>query len=317
MKKIILILLLLAACGPNKQTLELQQRAKSTFGTLPESMPGSENDTPERIALGEKLYFEKRLSINDSQSCNSCHNIEGQAGGVDNQPTSAGALGQLGGRNSPTVLNAGFHSAQFWDGRAKDLQAQAKGPILAAGEMAMPSAAAVITKLKNTGEYEKLFKEAFPKDGMNYENLGEAIAAFERTLITRDRFEDFVKGDASALSQQEQAGLQTFIAAGCGGCHNGATFGGKAFMKVGIVNPYPTDDLGRYNVTKNESDRYVFKVPSLKNVALTAPYFHDGKVTSLEEAIEKMAYHQLGVEMPKQDVKNIAAFLNSLSDKKR
>jgi len=316
MKKIILILLLLVACGPNKQTLELQQRAKSTFGTLPESMPGSENDTPERIALGEKLYFDKRLSINNTQSCNSCHNIEGQAGGVDNQPTSAGALGQLGGRNSPTVLNAGFHTAQFWDGRAKDLQAQEKGPILAAGEMAMPNSAAVITKLKNTGEYEKLFKEAF-SDGMTYPNLGEAIAAFERTLITRDRFEDFVKGDVSALSQQEQAGLQTFIASGCAGCHNGATFGGKTFMKVGIVNPYPTNDLGRYNVTKNESDRYVFKVPSLKNVALTAPYFHDGKVASLEEAIEKMAYHQLGVEMPKQDVKNIAAFLNSLTDKKR
>ena len=316
MKKTLLLLLLLLSCGPSKATLELQQRAAKTFGTLPTTMPSSENDTPQRIALGERLFFEKRLSVNNTQSCNSCHNITNKAGGVDGMPTSQGALGGFGGRNSPTVLNAGFHSAQFWDGRAANLQAQAKGPILAAGEMAMPSAAAVVAKLKSDSEYVQLFSAAF-SDGITYDNVAEAIAAFERTLITRDRFEDFVNGDASALSAEEQQGLQTFMASGCVGCHSGATFGGKAFMKVGVVNPYPTDDLGRYNITKNESDRYVFKVPSLKNVALTAPYFHDGKVATLEEAVEKMAYHQLGQNMSNEDVNSITAFLKTLSDKNR
>ena len=310
-----LILLFIPQCKTDEVTKALQERAAKTFGVLPDKMPDSEHDTPHRIALGEKLYFEKGLSANDSQSCNSCHKLE--RAGVDNLPTSSGAFGKFGNRNSPTTLNAGFHVAQFWDGRAPHLQAQAKGPILNPGEMAMPSADAVIKKLSKDKKYVDLFALAFPKDGMTYENLGEAIAAFERTLITRDRFEDFVRGDANALSIEEKRGLQTFMDSGCSACHNGATFGGKAFMKVGIVHPYPTDDLGRYNVTKQESDKYVFKVPSLKNVALTAPYFHDGKVATLEEAVEKMAYHQLGRELSKEDVVLIAKFLGTLSDKNR
>jgi cytochrome c peroxidase len=306
-------------CGPSEETKALQERAKKTFGALPTSMPGSENDTPERIALGKKLYFEKKLSANDQQSCNSCHNVEGKGAGVDNLATSPGAFGKNGDRNSPTTLNAGFHLAQFWDGRAKDLQAQAKGPILNPGEMAMPSAEAVIKKLSQEQEYIDLFSKAFPKDAtpLSYENLAEAIASFERTLITRDRFEDFVNGDHKALSKDEQKGLQSFMDAGCTACHNGPTFGGKSFMKLGSVNPYPTEDLGRFNVTKNESDKFVFKVPSLKNVTMTQPYFHDGKVATIEEAIEKMAYHQLGKELPKDEVASIAKFLGTLSDKNR
>jgi cytochrome c peroxidase len=319
MRKIILPLLVVFCtaiyCGPDEQTKTLQERAVKTFGVLPDKMPGSERDSMHRITLGEKLYFEKGLSANDSQSCNSCHRLD--RAGVDNVSTNTGAFGKFGNRNSPTTLNAGFHIAQFWDGRAPHLQAQAKGPILNPDEMAMPSADAVIKKLSKDKKYVDLFALAFPKDGMTYENLGEAIAAFERTLITRDRFEDFVRGDHNALSKEEQQGLQIFMDYGCSACHNGATFGGKSFMKVGIVNPYPTKDLGRYNVTQQESDRYVFKVPSLKNIALTAPYFHDGKVVTLEEAVEKMAYHQLGREISKEDVILITKFLGTLSDKNR
>jgi cytochrome c peroxidase len=311
--------LMVMNCGPSEETKALQERAKKTFGVLPAVMPGAENDTPERIALGKKLYFEKKLSANDQQSCNSCHNVDGKGAGVDNLPTSPGAFGKNGERNSPTTLNAGFHLAQFWDGRAKDLQAQAKGPILNPGEMAMPNEEAVIKKLSQEKEYQDLFAMAFPNDAtpMTYENLAWAIASFERTLITRDRFEDFVNGDHKALSKEEQKGLQAFMDAGCTACHNGATFGGKSYMKLGAANPYPTEDLGRFNVTKNEADKFVFKVPSLKNVAMTYPYFHDGKVATLTEAIEKMAYHQLGKELPKDEVASIAKFLETLSDKSR
>ncbi len=317
MKRILLFALfisvLLVSCGPTEVTKELQKRAQS-FGKLPEKMPGSENDFEKKIFLGQKLYFDKRLSINNTQSCASCHQLDNGGSGADGLKTAVGALGIIGERNSPTVLNAGFHVAQFWDGRAPDLKAQAKGPILAHGEMAMPSESAVLKKLKEDHDYVTAFNIVY-RDGMTYDNLADAIAAFERTLITRDRFEDFVGGDYKALSTEEQEGFGTFMNLGCGACHGGATFGGKMFMKLGTVNAYPTKDLGRYNVTKQESDKYVFKVPSLKNVALTAPYFHDGSVPTLEEAVEKMAYHQLGRELSKTETKSIVSFLNTLSKK--
>lgn len=305
---------------PSEKLQSLVQTVKSTFGVLPDQMPGSENDTPERIALGKKLYFETALSINGQQSCNSCHDITGNKGGVDNLPTSPGALGKKGGRNSPTTLNAGFHMAQFWDGRAKDLQEQAKGPILNPIEMGMKSTKDVEQVLAKMPEYPKLFAQAFPKDknSLNYENLGEAIAAFERTLITHDRFEDFAQGDNQALTPLELKGLETFLASGCTACHNGATFGGQTYMKLGLVNAYPdSSDLGRFEVTGNEADKMVFKVPSLKNIALTAPYFHNGQVATLEEAIQLMGYHQAGKELNNKEIDAIVAFLNTLTDKTR
>ncbi|MDW8305790.1 MAG: cytochrome c peroxidase [Leptospiraceae bacterium] len=324
MKKLILALLplMLASwfCGTDKKAKELQAKALSVFGRLPDKMPGSENDTPERIELGKKLYFDTRLSINDSQSCNSCHQLEGKKAGVDNNPTSAGAKGTLGERNSPTVLNAGFHIAQFWDGRAKDLVEQAKGPILNPVEMAMPSEKAVVDKLSKIPEYPPLFAKAFPgeKNPLTYHNIAEAIASFERTLITKDRFDDFLGGDLKALNKEELEGLELFLNTGCTQCHNGMLLGGNSYRKVGQVNPYEnTKDLGRYNVTKNEADKYFFKVPSLRNVALTAPYFHDGQVKTLEEAVKKMAFLQLGVQLEEEKVKKIVAFLKTLSDKSR
>jgi len=314
---VLLSLIGIVACGPSQETKDLQLKAKQMLGALPNKMPGSENDSEALISLGKKLYFEKKLSQNNTQSCNSCHNVEGKAAGVDNLPTSPGAFGKNGDRNSPTVLNAGFHFAQFWDGRAPDLKAQAKGPILNPVEMAMPSEAEVIKRLKEDAEYPALFSKAFPnaQDAVTYDNLAESIAAFERTLISSSRFDDFVKGEHSALSADEQAGLQTFITAGCTSCHSGNLLGGNSYRKLGQVNPYETADLGRFNVTKDPSDKYFFKVPSLRNIALTGPYFHDGKVASLEDAVKKMAYHQLGQTLSETDTSKIVKFLGSLSDK--
>lgn len=321
MKKIILIPMIftmIIACGPSKESQELQKKAKSAFGTLPDKMPGSEKDTPELISLGEKLYFDNRLSVNDSQSCNSCHNVKDKKGGVDNLPTSPGAFGKTGDRNSPTVLNAGFHVAQFWDGRAATLADQAKGPILNPGEMAMPSEKAVLEKLSKT-EYPELFAKAFPseKEKLTYDNLAKAIAAFERTLKTSDRFDEWMKGDLKAITPAEEKGLATFIEVGCAGCHYGAALGGTSFRKLGERNPYETKDLGRFNVTKNESEKYFFKVPSLRNVLLTAPYFHDGSIATIEDAVKKMGYHQLNKDLSDEEIKSIVAFLGTLTDKQR
>ena len=314
----ILILGFTIFCGPSKETLELQKKASQTFGALPDKMPGSEGDTAELIALGKELYFDVKLSVNDKQSCNSCHNVEGKAGGVDNEATSPGAFGKRGDRNSPTVLNAGFHFAQFWDGRAATLADQAKGPILNPGEMAMPNEKAVLDKLSKT-DYPEKFKKAFPTDksALNYDNLAKAIAAFERTLKTSDRFDDWMKGDLKAMTSDEVEGLKTFMEVGCVSCHYGAAMGGSSYRKLGERNPYETKDLGRFNVTKNDADKYFFKVPSLRNVMLTAPYFHDGSIKTVEEAITKMAYHQLNKDLTSVEVQSIKTFLNALTDKSK
>lgn len=323
--------ILLVTCGPSEKTKKLIDDSKKIFGTIPDKMPGGEVDTPELIQLGEKLYFEKKLSANDTQSCNSCHNVVGKAAGVDNLPTSPGAFGKNGVRNSPTVLNAGFHIAQFWDGRAKDLKEQAKGPILNPVEMAMPSASEVEKKIGQIPEYQELFAKAYPdsltKENSNtltraqkitYDNITGAIAAFERTLKTQDRFDDFQKGNHKALSIEEQEGLEKFITTGCITCHVGPLLGGNSFRKLGQINPYEnSSDKGRQDLTKNSSDAFVFKVPSLRNVAITGPYFHDGKITTLEEAVKKMTHLQLGKDLSDSDTKLIVTFLKTLTDKNR
>lgn len=327
---------IVASCGPKQEqkaaqnddvqpltkqeATELYTTAKAIFGALPDKMPGSDKDTPELIALGKKLFFEKALSLNNSQSCNTCHNIENGAGGVDNEATSLGVHGKRGDRNSPTVLNAGFHFVQFWDGRAEDLKAQAKGPILNPGEMAMASEKDVEKRLSEHPEYPQLFKAAFANEAkpITYDNLAHAIAAFERTLVTPGRFDDYMKGDSTALTNREQRGLKTFVETGCVTCHVSPTLGGTMYQKLGLVHPYEyTSDQGRYQVTKKEEDKMMFKVPSLRNVALTAPYFHDGRVKSLGEAVNKMAHYQLGKTLTDEDTKNIVAFLGSLTDKNR
>jgi cytochrome c peroxidase len=296
-----------------------QSQAKAFFGALPEKMPGADKDTPEMVVLGQRLFKEKKLSANGTQSCNSCHRVDSKMGGVDNEPTSPGAFGKRGGRNSPTVLNAGFQMAQFWDGRAPSLEHQAKGPILNPVEMAMENDQATVKRLRETTEYPPLFKKAFPQDKepITYDNVARAIAAFERTLVTHDRFDDFQKGDGKALNSTELKGLKLFVETGCATCHSGPALGGNSFQKAGLVHPWDTSDIGRAEVTKDDDDKFKFKVPMLRNIALTGPYFHDGKVISLEEAVRKMAWHQLDKRLSDEEVSDIVAFLNSLTDKTR
>ncbi|UCC55238.1 MAG: c-type cytochrome [Gammaproteobacteria bacterium] len=302
------------------ETARLIRSANRYFAPLTDAMPGSENDTPERIALGKKLFFDKRLSINDEQSCASCHRLEEGFAGVDNLPVSPGAKGQLGTRNSPTVLNSGWQDSQFWDGRAEDLVEQAKEPILNPIEMGMPDEQAVEEKLRGIAEYGDAFATAFPgaDPAITYQNIAEAIAAFERTLITPSRFDDFMNGDAGALSEVEQRGLKAFIRLDCNSCHDGILVGGETYEPLGKENPYENQsDQGMYEVTKDENDRMFFKVAPLRNVALTAPYFHDGKISTLDEAVRKMGTLQLDEELTDQQVSDITSFLKALTDKNR
>jgi len=326
---IFLISLFVLSCGGKKESgssklseaeeSELLTKASSIFGALPNKMPGSENDTPELIELGKKLYFETKLSVNNTMSCNTCHDINNMAG-VDGKPTSPGALpGKIGTRNTPTVFNAGFQFAQFWDGRAPDLKEQAKGPILNPVEMAMPNEKEVVKVISSIPEYQDLFKKAFPneKNPITFDNIAHSIAAFERTLVSKSRYDQWVTGDKNALTDEEKIGLKTFIEVGCITCHTGPLFGGNLYQKMGLVKPYPnTKDLGRFDVTKQESDKFMFKVAMLRNVALTAPYFHDGAVKTLEEAVKIMADINLGKQLTDDQLKSIVAFLKALTDPK-
>ena len=292
----------------------LASKAAETFGALPTSAPNAGNPgTPAKIDLGRMLYYEKRLSKNHDVSCNSCHLLD--AYGVDSEPTSPGHRGQRGGRNSPTVYNAALHVAQFWDGRSPDVEAQAKGPVLNPIEMAAPSEAHIVSLLASMPGYVDAFAAAFPEDdaSLSYDNMARAIGAFERNLITPSRFDAFMAGDASALDAKEQRGLATFMATGCTTCHTGATLGGLLYRKIGFIFPYETEDKGREDVTGNVADRHVFKVPSLRNVVETGPYFHDGSITDVAEAVRIMGYHQLGVTLREDQVSDVVAFLGSLS----
>lgn len=295
---------------------ELLQQAQTLFPALPTAMPGSDGDTPELVALGKELYHDVRLSVNDKQSCNSCHNVDNGGAGVDNEVSSPGAQGTRGGRNTPTSLNAGFHFVQFWDGRAEDLVAQAKGPIVNPIEMGMKNPKAVEDKFRAIDSYKSTFAAAFPKDKrpVSFNNIAKAIAAFERTLVSPSRYDKWIGGDSSALTAKEQRGLHTFINAGCIACHNGTLFGGTMYQKLGLVNPYQTKDPGRFEVTKDPVDSLMFKVPSLRNVAVTAPYFHDGTVPTLRQAISLMSWHQVGKKLSDADVSSIEIFLKSLTN---
>jgi cytochrome c peroxidase len=295
----------------------LLMQAHALFGKLPPTMPGSEQDTPAMIALGKKLYFEKAISINKTQSCNSCHPIDNKGAGVDNLKTGKGAEGKSGDRNDPPTMNAGFQIAQFWDGRAATLEEQAQGPPLNPIEMGMPNAEALVERLKGIKHYPVDFKKAFPgeKDPVTFDNFAEAVSAFERKLITRGRFDRFMDGDKQALTGQEMEGMRTFINVGCVQCHSGPNLGGMTFQKMGVFHGYTNDkDLGRFKVTNLESDKYVFKVPILRNVTLSAPYFHDGEVGNLSKAVDQMGYLQLNKKLKDVEINNILRFLTTLSD---
>jgi cytochrome c peroxidase len=268
----------------------------------------------EKIALGRMLFYETRLSKSQKISCNSCHTLSQY--GVDHEPTSEGHKGQKGDRNSPTVYNAAFHFVQFWDGRAPDVEEQAKGPVLNPVEMAMASDKEVVAVLKSMPEYVDAFKKAFPgeKDPVTYDNAGKAIGAFERKLVTPARWDKFLKGDPNALTAAEKAGFNEFESAGCETCHAGALLGGNMYQKMGSIKPWPdATDPGRFKVTKSEADKFMFKVPSLRNIEKTAPYFHDGKTATLKEAIAKMAEHQLGKKLTDAQVQSIQTWMASLT----
>ncbi|MFC1684528.1 cytochrome-c peroxidase [Pseudomonadota bacterium] len=323
MKRSIMLCLMLglafAQVGFAGDAKKMLKKASRYFEPLPATMPGAESDTLERIALGKKLFFDPRLSINDTQSCASCHRLAYGLAGVDNLPTSPGAEGKVGTRNSPTVLNAGYQFAQFWDGRAADLVEQAKGPIINPIEMGMPNETAVEEKIRGIVEYRTLFAKAFPKadEPITYQNLAEAIAAFERTLRTDDRFNDFLNGDLEALNEQELKGLATFMKLGCTSCHDGPLLGGSFFEKLGKQDAVYENqsDLGLYEATKKEEDKMYFKVPSLRNVALTAPYYHDGRLVTLEDAVRSMGILQRGGEPSAREIEEVVTFLKALTGK--
>jgi cytochrome c peroxidase len=303
-----------AAAADRAEAKALAGQAATVFGKLPEVASKASNPmTPAKVDLGRMLYYDARLSKNHDVSCNSCHQLD--AFGVDGEPTSPGHRGQRGDRNSPTVYNAALHLAQFWDGRAADVEEQAKGPVLNPIEMASPSEAFVEQVLASIPGYVEAFGSAFPDDdpSLSYENMARAIGAFERKLITPSRLDAFMAGDLDALSEQEQRGLAAFIGTGCTSCHSGATVGGQMYRKLGFVFPYETEDPGREKVTGAAADRHVFKVPSLRNVAKTGPYFHDGSIDSLEEAVRLMGYHQIGVKLDDTQVADIVAFLGALT----
>ena len=250
---------------PKAATSEIQKTAQALFKPLPKPDVVSK----EMVELGRMLYYDPRLSVSGKISCNSCHNLK--TFGVDGKPTSSGDKGQLGGRNSPTVYNASLHLAQFWDGRSPNVEDQAMGPVLNSVEMAMPDADHVATKLSAIPDYTRRFQKLFPdqKAPVTLRNAATAIGAFERGLITPSRFDDYLRGDATALSKEEQKGLETFVGVGCASCHSGVAVGGGSYQKMGLKVPYPDDDVGRFGVTGKERDRGVFKVPSMRNVSET------------------------------------------------
>lgn len=290
------------------------------FGVVPAEPPALESNaaTPEKVELGKMLFFEPRLSSSWLISCNTCHNLG--LGGVDLLETSVGHGWQKGPRNAPTVLNAVYNVAQFWDGRAEDLMEQAKGPVQAGVEMNNQPDRVVAT-LKSIPQYVERFEAAFPgeADPVTFDNMARAIEVFEATLVTPDsRFDRFLGGDGGALTSVERDGLDLFVAKGCAACHRGVNLGGQSYHPFGVVQRpgadiLPPADRGRFEVTRTASDEYVFRAPALRNVELTAPYFHSGKVWDLKEAVEVMNTAQLGTELTEAEVEAITAFLRTLT----
>lgn len=272
-------------------------------------------ENPALVELGKKLFFDPRLSKSGFISCNSCHNLS--MGGTDNLPTSIGHAWQQGPISAPTVLNSSMNLAQFWDGRAKDLKEQAGGPIANPGEMASNHTLAVKV-LDSIPQYKAEFKKAFGSDKVDIDRVTTAIAAFEETLVTPgSRFDQWLEGNKKALSKQELDGYKLFKSAGCSGCHNGPAVGGALYQKFGVHNAYKTSSKaeGRIAVTGKQSDKNVFKVPTLRNIELTYPYFHDGGVATLEEAVKTMGVTQLNRNFSKNEIANIVAFLKTLTGK--
>ncbi len=312
--------ILCAAAEAQQSSEKLLATARQNFSVIPSAPPALPGNpaTPSKVALGKMLFFDPRLSASHQISCNSCHNVG--LGGVDGQSTSLGHRWQHGGRNAPTVLNSVFNKAQFWDGRAKDLEQQAGGPVVNPVEMASPQSH-VAEQIKSIPGYLALFSKAFPgeKDPITLTNVQKAIAVFEATLITPNApFDRYLKGQTTALSPVQKEGLALFIDKGCAACHSGINVGGGQYAPFGVAEKpsadlLPPGDLGRFAVTNTSADKYVYKVPSLRNIALTAPYFHTGKVWDLRQAVALMGTLQLGTKLTSGEIDKITAFLQSLT----
>ena len=299
------------------------------FKPLPDRapIPADNPQSPAKVELGKMLYHDPRLSIDGTVSCNSCHNVMSHGG--DGRPVGVGVHGQRGGRGSPTVWNAAFHSVQFWDGRAASLEEQAIGPLVNSIEMGMPSHDIVIERIRQISGYVEAFKKAFPKDKTpTISNAGKAIASYERTLITPNSpFDRYLRGQKKALTAQQVRGMKLVQEIGCTSCHDGVNLAGDDLkMGEGNYKPFPqipgskydrmydiASDLGRYEVTKKDDDKNHWRVPTWRNVAITAPYFHNGKVKTLDEAVRVMAKTQLDMDLKEDQVSDIVAFLNSLT----
>lgn len=299
---------------------QLMKQAQQQFKPIPDKPPELPNNpaTPEKVELGKMLYFDSRLSASHAINCNFCHDLG--RGGDDEQSTSIGHKWQHGSRNAPTVLNAVFNTAQFWDGRAKDLEEQAGGPLVNPIEMASPKGH-VAEQLQGIPGYKEAFSKAFPetKQPVTLANAEKAIATFEATLITPNApFDRFLKGDETALNDVEKQGLELFMNKGCAGCHNGINIGGNNYAPFGVVEKpgaelLPPNDKGRFAVTNTPSDEYVFKVPTLRNIALTRPYFHSGQAWDLRQAVAVMGTSQLGAQLTEAEIDKITAFLQTLT----
>lgn len=298
---------------------DLRDRAAEIFKPLPSTVPATADNpsSPAKVDLGKALFFDPRLSASGVFSCYSCHNLT--TGGDDNMETSVGHGWQKGPRNAPTALNAVLNEAQFWDGRAEDLKAQAKGPVQAGVEMANTPENVVAT-LNSMPAYVDSFKAAFPDeaDAVTFDNMAKAIEVFEATLITPAPFDAWLNGDDAALSEKARAGLALFMDKGCSSCHSGVNVGGHGYYPFGLVEKpgaeiLPEGDKGRFAVTSTASDEYVFRAAPLRNIALTAPYFHSGKVWDLKVAVQIMAESQLGEELNADEAEQIVAFLDSLT----
>lgn len=303
------------AAAPEPKKDEIDPDRLGMFAPLPTTMDSPKNPiTDAKVELGRQLYYDARLSKNQDVSCNTCHLLD--SFGVDGKEVSTGHKGQKGSRNSPSVYNAAGNFVQFWDGRAADVEEQAKGPLVNPIEMALPDHKAVVEVVKSIPGYAEGFKKAFPddKDPVTIDNLAKAIGAFERKLVTPSRWDKFLKGDKSALTSQEKAGFNAFLDAGCAACHSGAYLGGAVYQKAGLIKPWPNQkDQGRFDVTKNDVDKMMFKVPGLRNIGKTAPYFHDGSAKTLSEAVKIMASLQSGKELKDSEVSAIVTFLDALT----
>ncbi|MBT1074859.1 cytochrome-c peroxidase [Geobacter grbiciae] len=301
---------------------DVMGRAKGIFKPIPGKAKALKGNpaTPAKVELGKMLYFDPRLSSSHLISCNTCHNV-GLAG-ADLQETAIGHGWQKGPRNSPTVLNAVYNIAQFWDGRAEDLAAQAKGPVQASVEMNNKPENLVAT-LKSIPGYQPLFRKAFPgeKDPVTFDNVAKAIEVFEATLVTPGApFDRYLSGNRKALTATEEKGLALFLDKGCVACHSGINVGGTGYFPFGVKESpgpeiRPEGDTGRFKVTNTAADKYVFRSPSLRNAAITMPYFHSGKVWALKDAVKVMGSAQLGISLTDDDAGKITAFLGSLTGK--